>query len=67
MRYDGAIKRGEGIAIAREIQVDAQARELSPHGTLVDPLEINHDDLSAFAQGAVRCHWHEELELSVVR
>ena len=67
MRYDGAIKRGEGIAIVREIQVDAQAHELSPHGTLVDPLEINHDDLSAFAQGAVRCHWHEELELSVVR
>lgn len=40
---------------------------MSPHGTLVDPLEINHDDLSAFSQGYVRCHWHEELELSVVR
>ncbi len=40
---------------------------MSPHGTLVDPLEINHDDLSAFSQGYVRCHWHEELELSVVQ
>lgn len=57
----------EGSPIARIIQVDAQERELSPHGTLLDPLEINHDDLSAFQNGFVRCHWHEELEFSVVR
>lgn len=51
----------------RTIEVDANQRELSPHGTLLYPLEINHDDLSTFQNGFVRCHWHEELELSIVR
>lgn len=50
----------------RTIEVDENRRELSPHGTLMLPLQINHDDLSAFQGGGIICHWHEELEFSVV-
>lgn len=51
----------------RSIEVDEHLRELSPHGTLLLPLQVNYDDLSRFENGYVRCHWHEEFELSVVR
>ena len=50
----------------RTVEVDENRRELSPHGTLMLPLQINHDDLSAFLGGGIICHWHEELEFSIV-
>lgn len=53
--------------MTRIIQVDENQHELSPHGTLLYPLEVNHDDLSTFQNGFVRCHWHEEVEFSIVR
>ena len=54
------------MSMKRSIEVDEHLRELSPHGTLLLPLQVNYDDLSLFENGYVRCHWHEELELSVV-
>ena len=49
-----------------QIQVDQKQRELSEHGTPQFPLEINHDVLDDFDEHAIRCHWHEELEIPVV-
>lgn len=50
----------------RRVIVDEHQRELAPHGTLLFPMHINHDDLSAFEYGRIACHWHEEMEFSVV-
>ena len=50
----------------RFVDVDSTLRELSPHGTMMLPLQVNHDALSAFRLGHISCHWHEEIELSVV-
>lgn len=50
----------------RVISVDQSLRELSPHGTVALPLQVNHDRLSAFRFGHVGCHWHEEIEFSLV-
>lgn len=49
------------------IQVDETQRELRPHGTPQFPVEINHDDLRDFQNFRVRCHWHEEFEISIVQ
>ena len=43
----------------RTVEIDENRRELSPHGTLMLPLQINHDDLSACLGGGIICHWHE--------
>lgn len=50
----------------RRVIVDEHQHELTPHGTLLFPMHINHDDLSAFEYGRIACHWHEEMEFSVV-
>lgn len=50
----------------RFVDVDSTLRELSPHGTVMLPLQVNHDALNTFQLGHIRCHWHEEIELSVV-
>ena len=50
----------------RTITVDHNQQELTPHGTPTFPVEINHDDLSSFADSHIRCHWHQELEISIV-
>lgn len=50
----------------REIRTDPTRRELSAHGTLEFPLQINYDCLFSFYERYVRCHWHEELEIPVV-
>ena len=49
------------------MQTDADRRELAPHGTLLCPMEVHHDDPSLFLGGVIPCHWHEEIELSVVQ
>lgn len=49
-----------------EIKVDENQRELVSHGTAQFPLEIHHDHLNHFSERYIRCHWHEELEISVV-
>ena len=53
--------------MAKIICVDQARHETTPHGTPQFPLEVNHDDLSAFPDGMVRCHWHDELEFSIVQ
>lgn len=50
----------------RVVCVDNSQRETTPHGRVQFPVEINHDNLSTFKDGLIRCHWHEELEFSVV-
>lgn len=49
-----------------EIKVDKDQRELSIHGTVQFPMEINHDHLKRFSERYICCHWHEELEIPVV-
>lgn len=50
-----------------KIVVDQSLKELCEHGTAGFPLQVNHDDLSAFQDKYIACHWHDDLELSVVR
>ena len=51
----------------KTVQTDADRRELAPHGTLLCPMEVHHDDPSLFPGGVIPCHWHEEIELSAVQ
>ena len=51
----------------KTVQTDADRRELAPHGTLLCPMEVHHDDPGLFLGGVIPCHWHEEIELSVVQ
>lgn len=48
------------------IAIDYRNQELTPHGTSAFPVQINHDDLSSFTDSHIRCHWHQELEISIV-
>lgn len=50
----------------RTILVDDRQQELKLHGTPQFPLEVSHDNLRDFWDAQIRCHWHEELELSIV-
>lgn len=50
----------------QKIVVDQSLKELCEHGTAGFPLQVNHDDLSAFQDKYIACHWHDDLELSVV-
>lgn len=50
----------------RTIEVDEELRELCQHGTPLFPFEINHDELRYFQDRYIRCHWHDELELSLL-
>lgn len=48
------------------IQTDESLRELCIHGTPDFPLQINHDNIDDFQDNYIRCHWHGELEISIV-
>ncbi|MBS6397978.1 MAG: helix-turn-helix transcriptional regulator [Clostridiales bacterium] len=50
----------------RIIKTDQSQRELSDHGSVQFPLEINYDNLNDFQNRHMRCHWHDELEISIV-
>lgn len=52
--------------MSRVVCVDNSQHETTEHGRVQFPLEINHDNLSTFEDGMIRCHWHEELEFSIV-
>lgn len=52
--------------MARIVCIDDTQHETTEHRTVQFPLEINHDDLSTFRDGLIRCHWHDELEFSIV-
>mgnify|MGYP002795799725 FL=1 len=53
-------------AMKQTIQTDHSLRELCAHGTPDFPLQINHDNISDFQDNYIRCHWHGELEISLV-
>ena len=48
------------------ILTDDSLRELCVHGTPDFPLQINHDIINDFQDNYIRCHWHGELEISIV-
>ena len=50
----------------RRILVDERQRELKAHGTPQFPLEVSYDNLRDFWDTQIRCHWHDELEISLV-
>ena len=50
----------------RIIEVDNDLKELCEHGTAHFPLLVNHDDLNTFQEKYIICHWHDDLEFSVV-
>ena len=50
----------------QSIQTDESLRELCVHGTPDFPLQINHDNIDDFQDRSIRCHWHGELEISLV-
>lgn len=51
----------------RIIKVDGNLRELSEHGTAAFPMTVSYDDLYLFENRCVRCHWHDDLEIVVIR
>lgn len=50
----------------RTILVDDRQRELKDHGTPQFPMEVSHDNIRDFWDAQIQCHWHEELEVSIV-
>ena len=51
----------------RKILVDSARRELEAHGTETFPMTVNHDDLWSFEGKHVPIHWHNDLEINLLR
>ena len=51
----------------RTILVDSARRELEKHGTETFPMTVNHDDLGSFEGKNVPIHWHNDLEINLIR
>ena len=51
----------------RTILVDSARRELEKHGTETSPMTVNHDDLWSFEGKNVPIHWHNDLEINLIR
>lgn len=51
----------------RTILVDSARRELEKHGTETFPMTVNHDDLWTFEGKSVPIHWHNDLEINLLR
>lgn len=51
----------------RTILVDSARRELEKHGTENFPMTVNHDDLWSFEGKNVPIHWHNDLEINIIR
>ena len=51
----------------RTILVDSAKRELEKHGTETFPMTVNHDDLWSFEGKNVPIHWHNDLEINLIR
>lgn len=51
----------------RKILMDDTRRELSKHGTETFPMTVSHDDLWAFEGKTVPIHWHDDLEINLLR
>ena len=50
----------------RTVVVDENLRELRAHGTTFFFFEVNHGEPMRFQERYIRCHWHDELELSLL-
>lgn len=50
----------------QHIETDSRRREIAGHGSVEFPLVVNHDHLFDFFERRVCCHWHDEIEISVV-
>ena len=61
------IETGEGKMTKRTILVDSARRELEKHGTETFPMTVNHDDLWSFEGKNVPIHWHNDLEINLIR
>lgn len=51
----------------RVIVVNQDLQELCSHGTPSFPMTVSYDDLSHFEDRYIRCHWHDDLEVVLVR
>lgn len=51
----------------RTILVDSARRELEKHGTETFPMTVNHNDLWSFEGKNVPIHWHNDLEINLIR
>ena len=51
----------------RTILVDSARRELEKHGTETFPMTVNHDDLWSCEGKNVPIHWHNDLEINLIR
>ena len=51
----------------RTILVDSARRELEKQGTETFPMTVNHDDLWSFEGKNVPIHWHNDLEINLIR
>lgn len=51
----------------RTILVDSARRELEKHGTETFPMTVNHDDLWSFEGKNVPIHWHNDLEINLIK
>lgn len=51
----------------RTILVDSARRELEKHGTETFPMTVNHDDLWSFEGKNAPIHWHNDLEINLIR
>lgn len=59
-------REGERSLQSIKIQTDQNQKELTGHGTMQFPLQINHDHLNDYSDRYVCCHWHEEFEIPVI-
>lgn len=51
----------------KKIMVDSTNRELCAHGTESFPITVNHDNLLDFEGRNIPIHWHNDLEIVIVR
>lgn len=51
----------------KNVLVNEYLQELTPHGTDAFPITVSHDDLTCFADRCIRCHWHDDLEIGLIR
>lgn len=49
-----------------QIQLGNDGRELKSHGDFSFPLLVSPEKLSAYETGSFACHWHPELEFTLV-
>ena len=50
-----------------QLQIDDQKKEIKEHGSYHFPLLISHESLSDFDTKSFLCHWHPEIELTLVQ